>query len=127
MMAMAEQEELNHLFSDSLTDEDLLRAVEHIESDQMSTDQTVQRSNINDATVGSTSNLGAPSGSHTQNGKFIIISFEYIENPIRHQHIVTETSPPSLGVSHRFRCNFIIRVQYKNCIRIIGLLYVDCE
>ena len=83
MMAMAEQEELNHLFSDSLTDEDLLRAVDQIESNQMSTDRTVQRSDINDATVGSTSNLGAPARSHTQDGEFII-SFEYIENPIRH-------------------------------------------
>ena len=82
-MAMAEQEELNHLFSDSLTDEDLLRAVEQIESDQLSTARTVQRSDINDATVESTVKLGAPSGSHAQNGEFIIISFEYIKNPIR--------------------------------------------
>ena len=65
MMAMAEQEELSHLFSDSLTDEDLLRAVEQIESNQMSTDRTVQRSDIIDATVESTSNLGASAGSHT--------------------------------------------------------------
>ena len=75
MMAMAEQEELNHLFSDSLADKDLLRAVEQIESDQMSMDRTVQRSDIRDATVESTVKLGASAGSHTQNGKFII-SFE---------------------------------------------------
>ena len=68
MMAMAEQEELNHLFSDSITDEDLLRAVEQIESDQLSTDRTVQRSDINDATVESTVKLGASAGSHTQDG-----------------------------------------------------------
>ena len=83
MTVMAEQGELNHLFSDSLTDEDLLRAVEQIESDQLSTDRTVQRSDINHVTVESTVKLVASAGSHTQNGKFIIISFEYIENPIR--------------------------------------------
>ena len=83
MMAMAEQEELNHLFSDFLTDEDLLRAVEQIESNQMSTDRTAQRSDINNATVEPTGNLGTSAGSHTRDGKFII-SFEYIENPIRH-------------------------------------------
>ena len=72
MMVMADQEELNHLFSDSLTDEDLLRAVEQIESNQMSTERTVKRSVINDETVESTSNLGASTGSHNLDGKFII-------------------------------------------------------
>ena len=115
MMIMAEQEELNHLFSDSLTDEDLLRAVERIESDQMSTDQTVQRSDINDATVGSASNLGVPSGSHTQNGKFIIISFEYTENPICHQHI-------SLKHPLRLIVDFVVISSFVCNIRIFSAL-----
>ena len=82
MMIMADQEELNHLFSDSLTDEDLLRAVEQIESNRISADPTVQRPVINDATAESTCSIGAYAGSHTQDG-WLIISFEYIENPIR--------------------------------------------
>ena len=106
MMAMAEQEELNHLFSDSLTDEDLLRAVEQIESYQMSTDRTVQRSDINDATVESTSNLGTSAGLQTQNGKFII-SFEYLQK--LHTPSAHVTGTPH-HVSRRFRCNFIYRM-----------------
>ena len=75
MMIMADQEELNYLFSNSLTDEDLLRAVEQIESNRMPTDQTAQRSVINNETVESTSNLGPSVRSRTQDGKFIFIYF----------------------------------------------------
>ena len=90
---MADQEELNHLFRYSLTDEDLLRAVEQIESNQMSTERTVQRSVINDETVESTSNLGASTGSHSLDGEFII-SFEYLQKPHMFQEFVTGTSLP---------------------------------
>ena len=75
MMAMADQKELSHLFSDSLTDEDLLRAVEQIKSNRISADQTAQRSFINDATVESASNSKTSAGLYNQDGKFII-SFE---------------------------------------------------
>ena len=115
MMAMAEQEEINHLFSDSLTDEDLLRAVEQIESNQISADQAAQRSDINDAAVKSASNSKTSTGSHTQDGEFII-SFEYIEK----LYMLPEL------VSRRFHYNllFIIYTEVSS-VCIIVLLYVD--
>ena len=42
MIAAADREELNYLFSDLLSDKDLLRAVEVIESTQMSVDRAPQ-------------------------------------------------------------------------------------
>ena len=90
MMAMADKEELNHLFSNFLTDEDLLRAVEQIELNQILADKTAQRSDINDATLESTSSLGSSAGSHTQDGEFII-SFKYIEKPQFPPELITGT------------------------------------
>ena len=62
LVAVAEQEELNHLFSDSLSDADLLRAVESIESAQTSVDRAPQTGATpairNTSRVGSTGNAG---------------------------------------------------------------------
>ena len=76
MVVHAIQEELNYLFSDSLTDADLLRAVECIESAQSSTDrplQTSATSNVIETTArtGSTGNAGGvETAAHLQFGKF---------------------------------------------------------
>ena len=64
MIAAADREELNYLFSDSFSDTDLLRAVEVIESTQMSVDRAPQidaTSNVihNTSRAESTGNAGS--------------------------------------------------------------------
>ena len=106
MMAMADQEELNHLFSVSSTDEDLLRAVEQIENNQISEDETAQRSDIKDVTVGSISNLETSAGPYTQDGKFII-SFEYLQKPHMPPRACHWNAPRT-----KFICNSHFKVDY---------------
>ena len=79
LVAVAEQEELNHLFNDSLSDADLLRAVESIESAQTSVDRALQTGatpNVirNTSRVGTTGNAGGV-GTSTQLhfGKFYTV------------------------------------------------------
>ena len=64
MIAAADREELNYLFSDSLSDADLLRAIECIELAQMSVDRAPQidaTSNVihNTSRAESTGNAGS--------------------------------------------------------------------
>ena len=73
MVVHAIQEELNYLFSDSLTDADLLRAVECIESTVDQALQTSAASNVIETTA-RTGSLGNAEGVETaaqlQFGKF---------------------------------------------------------
>ena len=76
MIAAADREELNYLFGDSLSDADLLRAVECIESAQTSVDQappTGATSNVthNTSRAESTGNAGGlETAAQLQFGKF---------------------------------------------------------
>ena len=70
MMAFAGREELNYLFGDSISDADLLRAVEVIESTQASVDPVAQTSAVPDdvhttAGVQSVGNIGSVSASES--------------------------------------------------------------
>ena len=88
MVAHAIQEELNYLFSDSLTDADLLRAVEVIESARASADQVAQTSAVPDdihTTVGvqSIGNVGSVSVSESpQIGKFCTFTICISASPV---------------------------------------------
>ena len=76
MVAHAIHEELNYLFSDSLSDADLLRAIECIESTQMSAVQAPQTDATSDviettARTKSTGNAGGvEKATQLQFGKF---------------------------------------------------------
>ena len=71
MLAMADREELNHLFNYSISDEDLLRAVEQIESTQISSERarTGETHNIN----GDTTRVESVE-SYTQHSRLLIRS-----------------------------------------------------
>ena len=63
MIEAADREELNYLFSESISDADLLRAIKFIESDQTSIDRAPQNSATSDvlettARTESTGNAG---------------------------------------------------------------------
>ena len=76
MMAVADQEEIIYFFGESLSDADLLRAVECIESAQTSVNQAAQTSTASDAihTTARVESVGNPGTAgivkSLQRGKF---------------------------------------------------------
>ena len=77
MMAIADQEELNYLFSDSLSDADLLRAVESIESAQ-ACEQTSSISDNNRATTSAESYVNVGTMEPPQHG-MLSNTFKYMD------------------------------------------------
>ena len=76
MIAAADREELNYLFSESISDADLLRAVEVIESTQMSVGRAPQfdaTSDVIETTARTESTGGVEKAAQLQFGKFYTV------------------------------------------------------
>ena len=88
LIELADRKELNYLFSDSISDADLLRAVEGIESARVSANPVAQTSAVPDdihTTVGvqSVGNVGSVSASESpQIGKFFTFTICISASPV---------------------------------------------